>query len=110
MKRDESSPAAYRADVDGELSEMLELIRRLVFDVAGDPTETIQYGMLHYPGLCHLAAQKHYVALYVDPAVLDGYRDRVADCGKSCLRFRRLSEVQPVLLRRLLGEIRDRSG
>ncbi len=70
MKRDARSPQAYRNDVTGELREMLETIRRAILSVAPDTEEIIEHGMLGYPGLANLAAQKHYVALYVTPAVL----------------------------------------
>ena len=83
MRRNDSSPEAYRKDVLGEQSEMLETIREAIFEVAPDMEEIIEYGMLGYPGLANLAAQKHYVALYVPPAVLAEHRDRFpgTDCG-----------------------------
>lgn len=100
MKRDDSSPQAYRDDVDGELSEILELIRSLIFEVADGVEEEIQYGMLNYPGVANLAAQKNYVSMYVKPAILDEFRDRFdgIDAGKSCLRFRRREQVDREVL------------
>ena len=107
MRRDDSSPEAYRNDVSGEQSEMLETIRNAILSVAPDTDEIIEHGMLGYPGLANLAAQKHYVALYVMPAVLAEHRDRFpgADCGKSCMRFRRPDQIDSKRLRDLLRDV-----
>ena len=107
MRRNDSSPVAYRNDVTGEQKEMLETIRNAILSVAPDTAEIIEHGMLGYPGLANLAAQKHYVALYVLPAVLAKHRESFSstDCGKSCLRFRRLEQTDPERLRILLRDV-----
>jgi uncharacterized protein YdhG (YjbR/CyaY superfamily) len=107
MKRDDSSPQAYRDDVEGELSLMLETIRDVVFRVAPDVEEVIEYGMLGYPGLCNLAAQKNYVALYVKPTILAGHAADFpgVDCGKSCLRFKKQEHIDPDALGSLLADV-----
>ncbi|MHA2314012.1 MAG: DUF1801 domain-containing protein [Candidatus Hermodarchaeia archaeon] len=103
MRRDASSPSAYRADVSGELSEILESNRSLIFEVTSQVKEGIKYGMLHYSlnevDLALLAAQKHYVSLYLDPQVVDQYRPALKklDIGKSCLRYRRMSQLDSSL-------------
>ena len=109
MRRNDNSPEVYRRDVTGEQSEMLEAIRDVIFEVAPDTEEVIEYGMLGYPGLANLAAQKHYVALYVMPEVLARHRDRLpgADCGKSCARFRRQEQIDPERLKDLLRDVRQ---
>jgi uncharacterized protein YdhG (YjbR/CyaY superfamily) len=109
MKRDTRSPLAYRNDITGEQSEMLETIRNAILSVAPDSEEIIEHGMLSYPGLANLAAQKHHVALYVMPAVLAKHKKRFsgADCGKSCLRYRRLDQIDPQRLRVLLRDVLD---
>jgi uncharacterized protein YdhG (YjbR/CyaY superfamily) len=107
MRRNDSSPEAYRNDITGEQRETLEAIRDVIFEVAPETDEIIEYGMLGYPGLANLAAQKHFVALYVKPAVLAEHREHFSstDCGKSCLRFRRPEQVHPERLRALLGDV-----
>ena len=107
MKRDTRSPQAYRNDVTGEQSEMLETIRNAILSVAPDTQEIIEHGMLGYPGIANLAAQKHYVALYVMPMVLAKHRENFSgvDCGKSCLRFRRPDQINPRRLRVLLRDV-----
>ena len=107
MRRDGSSPEAYRNDVMGEQRQILEAIRDAIFEVAPETDEIIEYGMLGYPGLANLAAQKHHLALYVKPAVLAEHREHFsgADRGKSCLRFRRLDQIDPERLRALLKDV-----
>ena len=107
MKRDDSSPEAYRNDVEGELREILENIREVIFQVYDENQEIIEYGMLGYPGLANLAAQKKYVALYVKPQVLDRYRDQIKDCGKSCIRFRKPEEIDQKMLLSLLKDVQQ---
>ena len=108
MTRDASSPGAYLADLDEPEKGLLETIRRTIRDEAPDLEEGIRHGMLDYPGLASLAAQKGYVALYVSPAVLDRHRDNFPDvsAGKSCLRFKKPAQVDRVALRRLLRDVR----
>jgi hypothetical protein len=92
MKRDDTSPDAYCESVEGKQRELLEALRALVLESAPDVEEGIRYGMLDYPGLANLAAQKQYVSLYVAPAVLAEHAAAFEgiDHGKSCLRYRRL--------------------
>lgn len=112
MRRDSSSPEAYRADVEAPQREILETIRALIFEAAPDATETIGYGMLDYPGIANLAAQKHYVALYVAHEVLARRKADFpgVDSGKSCLRFRKLEQVDRNAMLTLLREVRAHRG
>ena len=107
MRRNDSSPEAYRNDVTGEQKEMLETIRGVIFEVAPKIEEIVEYGMLGYPGLANLAAQKHFVALYVKPSVLARHQEHLpgVDCGKSCARFRRPDQVDPARRRDLLRDV-----
>ncbi len=108
MRRDASSPRAYRNDVEEPQRAVLEAVRDVVVATAPDVKEGIAHGMLDYPGLANLAAQKGYVALYVAPAVLARHVKEFpgVSAGKSCLRFRRLEQVDAAALRRLLLAVR----
>jgi uncharacterized protein YdhG (YjbR/CyaY superfamily) len=109
VRRDSSSPQAYRDDVDDDKREMLDTIRAAILEVAPDAVEGIEHGMLDYPGLANLAAQKDYVALYVAPAVLAVHKARFpgVNAGKSCLRFRKSSQLDREALIHLLREVRS---
>lgn len=108
MKRDARSPTTYRADVAGEQKALLEAVRDVIFEVYPEVEEGIEYGMLDYPGLANLAAQKGYVALYVAPPVLEKHRAKFpgVNAGKSCLRFKRPEQADPKALRALLRDVR----
>ncbi len=113
MKRDDSSPDAYRASVDGKQRKVLEAVRNVVRAAAPAIEEGIRYGMLDYPGLANLAAQKQYVSLYVAPAVLARHAAdfKGIDHGKSCLRFKRIDQVDEAALRSLLDDVlAERAG
>ena len=107
MKRDASSPQDYLAQVEGPQGDILARVREAIFDVAPDIEEIIEYGMLGYPGLANLGAQKHYVALYVAPAVLAEHKAGFsgASCGKSCLRLKKPEQADPEKLRALLRDV-----
>jgi len=108
MKREDRSPDHYRRSVEGPQSELLEALRASILAAVPDVEEGIRYGMLDYPGLANLAAQKRYVSLYVKPAVLARHAKAFAgvDRGKSCLRFASLDQVDPASLRALLVDVR----
>ena len=65
--------------------------------------------MLDYPGIANLAAQKNYVSLYVAPAVLTRWKKAFpgTDAGKSCLRFRKLEQVDREALTGLIQDVRE---
>ncbi|GIG61056.1 hypothetical protein Lfu02_54280 [Longispora fulva] len=115
-----STPEEYIAGLDQprrtELAELHDLIRRTVPDLA--PTMEFGmpgYGKFHYRYasgregdwvLLSMASRKNYISVYVTAVTTDGgylaegYRDRLpkADIGKSCIRFKRLSDVDPEVL------------
>jgi len=107
MKRDATSPAQYLAQVGDEQRRVLDRIRQVIRKVAPHVPEGIRYGMLDYPGLANLGAQKHHVALYVMPEVLARHLESFeeVDCGKSCLRFRRHDQIDERAIETLLEEV-----
>jgi len=108
MRRDDSSPAAYRKDVESPLREILEKVRSGIFKVAPKTEEGIRHGMLDYPSLANLAGQKAYVGLYVAPSVLEAHPELFpgVDRGRSCLRFTKLEQVKAKDLTKLLRAVR----
>lgn len=112
MKRDVATPEAYLDALEGESLRLVERIREVIRRIRPDGEEGVRYGMLDYPGLANLAAQKRYVALYVAPKALEAHRDRFpgVDAGKSCLRFKRLEQADPEALAALLEAVLAHRG
>jgi uncharacterized protein YdhG (YjbR/CyaY superfamily) len=107
VQRDAASPREYLEQVPQGQREMLDLIREQIFAVAPEAEEINEYGMLGYKGLANLAAQKNYVALYVKPAVLAEHKVNFpgVSCGKSCLRFRNMEQIDVAALAELLRAV-----
>ena len=112
MRRDDSSPQAYRNDVEGELRATLEMVRSLILDAAPGVDEGIKYGMLYYPGIGCLGAQKNYVSLYVHSDVLQELTNLFEgiSLGKSCVRFARREQVEPEAVKKLLSALQAFRG
>jgi uncharacterized protein YdhG (YjbR/CyaY superfamily) len=109
-----------------EIRALHELIRRTVPQL--EPTMEfgmLGYGKYHYkyPSgregdwmLVAVASNKNYISLYVTAAAPDGgylaerYREQLpkASIGKSCIRFRRLGDVDQEALATLLREAQQR--
>jgi uncharacterized protein YdhG (YjbR/CyaY superfamily) len=94
----------------------LEHLRGLIQTAAPDAAERIGWGMLVYDEgselFAALAAQKHYVGLYVSPRAMADMSDelRGIDHGKSCLRFKRLEKVPTETIAKLLAYARVLKG
>jgi uncharacterized protein YdhG (YjbR/CyaY superfamily) len=106
----------------GEIRELHELIRRTVPEL--EPTMDfgmLGYGKYHYryPSgregdwqLVGVASNKNYISLYVTAEAPGGgylaeaYQDQLpkASIGKSCIRFKRLGDVDREVLERLLRD------
>jgi uncharacterized protein YdhG (YjbR/CyaY superfamily) len=108
-----------------EVRALHELIRRSVPQL--EPTMEfgmLGYGKFHYkyPSgregewmLVAVASNKNYISLYVTPAAPDGgylaerYKEQLpkASIGKSCIRFKRLGDVDQDVLERLLRRVAE---
>lgn len=108
MKRDATTAAGYLAEVPERQRPLLESLRAAIHKACPDVTEGIRYGMLDYPGLANLAAQKNYIALYVAATVLADFKARFpgVSCGKSCLRFARQEQFDEAAIIDLLQSVR----
>jgi uncharacterized protein YdhG (YjbR/CyaY superfamily) len=109
MQRDVNSPEEYLAAVPTEQLPLINHIRSLIQESAPGLRESIRYGMLAYEdhgGLFALAAQKHYISLYV--LATQALKDMSIELkninhGKACLRFKRLDNFPTETIRKLLG-------
>ncbi len=109
MQRFVDTPAEYLALVPAEQLPLVEHFQKLIVQVAPRAEAKIGYGMLIFADptgdLFALAAQKHYVGLYVSPTeALEMMTAELADVdhGKCCLRFKRLDQVPTATIKKLL--------
>jgi uncharacterized protein YdhG (YjbR/CyaY superfamily) len=92
---------------------LVQLLRSLILQAAPDAHEDIRWGMLCYDdsgSLFGLAAQKHFVGLYVlaTQALQDMAEElQSLDHGKCCIRFKRLERVPVQLISRLLVHAKE---
>ena len=123
---DAKSPTEYIAALEqprrGEIERLDELIR-ITAPALGQPeiqSGMLAYGPFHYKYdsgregdwfLVGLASRKAYISLYVTAAsaagyLAESYRDRLpkADIGKSCVRIKRLSDVDMDVIAQLIRE------
>jgi len=116
MKRDSSSPEAYRKTIEGEQLEVFDRIRRLISEIAPEAKEGMDYGMPTYfigdKNYVSLAAQKHHVGLYVGIATLDECKGELTgiDRGNSCLRFKRIAGLPEEAIRTVLIRAKENCG
>lgn len=86
----------------------LSEIRSLIHRVAPKAVEAMQYGLPAFGDLCALASQKNHMALYVCESDLVkahfGELGKVS-CGKGCIRFKRLTDLNLNTVESLLREI-----
>jgi len=125
-KQDAATHEEYIERLDeprrGDVRALHELIRRTLPEL--EPTMRfgmLGYGQYHYryPSgrggdwvLVAVASNKNYISLYVTAEAPDGgylaesYQDRLpkASIGKSCVRFKRLGDVDREALERLLRD------
>ena len=100
MRIEAQSVAEYIAKLPPDRAAIIAHLRRQLHAIAPAIRETLDYGMPTYyyssdTLVCSFGSQKHYCALYVDPAIVTSYRGQLdgLNCGKSCIRFRRLEEL-----------------
>lgn len=83
-------------------------LRSLIRETVPDAAEGMRYGMPYYEldgYLYAFASQKQYLALYVsDPDLVEEFKPRLDtfDCGKTCIRFKRLEDLPMEAIRELV--------
>jgi uncharacterized protein YdhG (YjbR/CyaY superfamily) len=119
----------YIAEVEDKRRDDIQRLHDLVRDAAPELEPTMEFGMMGY-GKFHykyasgregdwmklgIANNKQYISLYCCSAdergyVAERYRERLpkANIGKSCVRFKRLSDLDEETLRELIRETADR--
>ena len=99
MKSKATTVDAYLAELPDDRREALTELRAMIRAAAPDAVEGMQYGMASYVRgdiLFGLASQKAHMGLYVcDADAVEAHRKRLGklDCGKGCIRFKKLADL-----------------
>jgi uncharacterized protein YdhG (YjbR/CyaY superfamily) len=111
MQSKATTVAAYLKEQPEATRAALGTIRRMIRKAAPGAREEMGSGMATWSAghrmLFALARQKNYMALYVsDTPLVAKHRARLGavDCGQSCIRFRRLDDLNLAAVGALLAE------
>jgi uncharacterized protein YdhG (YjbR/CyaY superfamily) len=86
----------YLEDLPPDRRSALNELRSLIHRVAPKTAEAMQYGLPAFGDLCAFASQKNYMALYVcESEIVKAHLAQLGkvSCGKGCIRFKRLSDL-----------------
>jgi uncharacterized protein YdhG (YjbR/CyaY superfamily) len=112
----ETLVAEYRDALPEEKRAALMRMREVILRELPGIAETIEYGMPAYrlgEIILGLAARKQNIAFYsCEIEVVNKYRSRLAnlDCGKSCIRFRKPSDMPLDVITDIVRDWRRRTG
>jgi uncharacterized protein YdhG (YjbR/CyaY superfamily) len=91
--------------------EALIALRTWIHETLPGAHDIIKYGM---PGayqdalICSYKSQKNYVSLYMDVEIVEKHKPQLDEaglnCGKSCIRFRRLEQLPGEIIKTMLLE------
>ena len=122
---DVSTPEEYFAALDEPRRTEIQRLDKLIRDVAPEFVPFIQSGMLSYGTFrfkyangrqgdwmrIGIASNAQYISLYCCPMdergyIPERYKDRLpkANIGKSCVRFKRVEDLDEPALRELIAE------
>lgn len=88
----------------------LQRLRAFLKEQLPDAIEDMQYNMPTYSKdgqvVVAMASQRHHMSLYMDMELVEQHRSELGDlnCGKSCIRFKRLDELPLEVIGRILQE------
>jgi uncharacterized protein YdhG (YjbR/CyaY superfamily) len=105
----------YLAELPDDRRAAIEALRALIKEVAPEAVEAMRYGMAGYEMdgdiLASVGSQKRYLALYVcDAGAVEAHREHLGklDCGKGCIRFRKLADLPLGVIADILRSAADR--
>jgi uncharacterized protein YdhG (YjbR/CyaY superfamily) len=98
----------YLEELPPDHRAALNELRALIHRVDPNVVETMQYGLPAFGDLCALASQKNYMTIYVcESDIVNAHQAHLGkvSCGKGCIRFKRLSDLNVSAVAELLREI-----
>jgi uncharacterized protein YdhG (YjbR/CyaY superfamily) len=110
MQSKATTISEYLKELPPDRRAALSKLRALIHRVAPKTVETMQYGLPAFGDLCALASQKNYMALYVcEGDVVKTHLSQLGkvSCGKGCIRFKRLADLNLGSVEIILREIAE---
>ncbi len=98
----------YLKELPADRCVALSELRALIHRVAPKTVEAMKYGLPSFGELCALASQKNFMALYVcESDIVKAHLARLGkvSCGKGCIRFKRIADLNLGAVESILREI-----
>ena len=111
MQSKAASISEYLEELPAERRSALTELRALIHRVAPKTVEAMQYGLPAFGDLCAFASQKGYMSLYVcEGDIVKAHLAQLGkvSCGKGCIRFKRLADLNLSAVESILREILER--
>ena len=108
MQSKATTISAYLEELPPDRRSALNELRALIHRVSPQSAEWMQYGLPAFGDLCALASQKNYMSLYVceSDIVKTHFRQLgKVSCGKGCIRFKRLADLNLKSVESILREV-----
>src|ERR1043166_8606468 len=108
MQSKAATISEYLEELPPDRRSALKELRALIHRVAPKTVEAMQYGLPAFGDLCVLASQKNYLALYVcEGDIVKAHLAQLGkvSCGKGCIRFKRLGDLNLNAVESILREI-----
>jgi uncharacterized protein YdhG (YjbR/CyaY superfamily) len=100
--------SAYLDELPPDRRAALGELRALIHRVAPKTAEAMKYGLPAFGELCALASQKNYMSLYVcESDIVKAHLAQLGkvSCGKGCIRFKRIKDLNLNAVETILREI-----
>ena len=111
MQSKAATISEYLEELPPDRRSALTELRALIHRVAPKSGEWMQYGLPAFGDLCAMASQKNYMALYVcEGDIVKAHLAQLGkvSCGKGCIRFKRLADLNLSSVESILREILER--
>ena len=108
MQSSAATITEYLEELPPDRRSALNELRALIHRVAPKTIEAMQYGLPAFGDLCALASQKNYMALYIcESDIVKTHLPQLGkvSCGKGCIRFKRLADLNLSAVESILREI-----
>ncbi len=107
----------YLETVPEARREALATLRGWIHEALPEAQDVIEYNM---PGafqdalICSYKSQKNYMSLYMDVEIVARHKAELDEaglnCGKSCIRFRRIEQLPQETIKRMLRETAEKQA